>query len=272
VTTDFAIEEKVVEKVVRQKPLHFAPFTIVEGEQKSGKTNFCVTRVINPTFANLTSIKLYNGTPEGLIVKAAPVLNSRGFTAIGFAKIWLPSQSPKIMRVPPRSILRADSIRIFANFHLKGIRYSYLKIPEIVRHLNDGSITGLSRDGSIRAAFLIIDEAYLAGLDKRRSMGALAIVFSQLGYQIAKRHLNVMVALPEANVLGFRTTDIENEHVICTYNEATEEITALIRNRKKYQGKREITYKARPYWKYYDPDEQQPMSNTEMYRAIEAAT
>jgi hypothetical protein len=264
--------DKALDRVVKQTPFHYAPVTIVEGEQKSGKTCFCVTRVVDPTYAHLTAIKLYNGTPEGILVKAAPVLKPNGFAVIGLAKIWLPNSSPKIMPVPPRSILIAEGIRIFANFHLRGIRYKFMTVAEIIAHLNDGTITGISPDGKVIAAYLIIDEAYLAGLDKRRSLAPLAIVMSQLGYQIAKRHLNVMIALPDANVLGFRIINIESEHVVCTYDEFREEITARIQARKKYKQPRPITFNARKYFKYYDPDEQHQISNQEMARALESVS
>ena len=45
-------------KVFKQAPLHYAPVTIVEGEQKGGKTCFLVTRVVDATYKYLTSIKL----------------------------------------------------------------------------------------------------------------------------------------------------------------------------------------------------------------------
>jgi hypothetical protein len=261
--------------VPKPPPLHYAPVTIVEGEQKSGKTCFCVTRVVDPTFKYLTAIKLYNGTPEGIVVRAEPVLKPNGYAVINWAKIWMPlSSTPKIMPVPPRSILISDNVRIFANFHLKGIRYRYMVEGDIIAHLNDGTITGLplTKDDQVKVAFLIIDEAYMAGMDKRRSLSGLAVVMSHLGNQFAKRHLNVMIALPNANYLGFRITDFETEHVVCEYDEMREIITARIRARKKYKTPREVPIQARQYFKYYDPDELKKMSNNDLASAIAAVS
>jgi len=255
------------DKVVKPPPFHYAPVTIVEGEQKSGKTNFCVSRVIDPVFRYLTSIKLR----DGVVVRAEPVLKPNGYAVIGAAKIWYPnSNQPVIDAVPKGSILIADGIKIFANFHLKGVRYHYMNVREIITHLNDGMITGLPlyKGEKVIAAYLIVDEAYLMGLDKRRSLSPLAIVMSQLGYQLAKRHLYTMIALPDAIVLGFRIVNIESEHVVCTYDERREEITARIRARKKYKMLRPISFNARTYWKYYDPDEQHKLSESEMARAL----
>ena len=263
------------EMIAKPPPLHYAPVTIVEGEQKSGKTCFCVTRVVDPTFKYLNAIKLYNGTKEGIVVKAEPVLKKNGYAFINWAKIWLPNSSvPKIMPVPPRSILIAGAVRIFANFHLKGIRYKYVTEKEIVTHLNDGTITGLAlaKDDPVEVAFLIIDEAYMAGMDRRRSLDGLSVVMSHLGNQFAKRHLNVMIDLPNANYLGFRITDLETEHVVCEYDEFREIITARIRARKKYKSPREVPIQARQYFKYYDPDELKQMSNKDLASAIAAVS
>ena len=268
--------EQALEVVVpKPPPLHYAPVTIVEGEQKSGKTCFCVTRVVDPTFKYLTAIKLYNGTPKGITVKAEPVLKPNGYAVINWAKIWLPnSPTPKIMPVPPKSILIADGVRIFANFHLKGIRYRYMTEKEIIVHLNDGTITGmpLSKDDPVKVAFLIIDEAYMAGMDRRRSLDGLSVVMSHLGNQFAKRHLNVMIALPNANYLGFRITDLETEHVVCTYDEFREEILARIQARKKYKTPRAVPIKARQYFKYYNPDELKQMSGNDLASALNAVS
>jgi hypothetical protein len=184
------------------------------------------------------------------------------------------SSKPKIMSVPPRSILIADAVRIFANFHPKGIRYKYMNERDIITHLNDGTITGLplTKDDPVKVAFLIIDEAYMSGMDKRRSLSGLAVTMSHLGYQFAKRHLNVMIALPNANDLGFRITNIETEHVVCTYDEFREVITAKIRARKKYKTPRSVPIQARQYFKYFDPDELKKMSNDEMASALAAVS
>ena len=252
--------------LVKQKPLHFAPITLVEGEQKSGKTCFCVTRVVDAVFKYVTSVKL----PNQLVVKAEPALKPNGYSVTGWAKLWLPNQLPKIMKVPAGSIVRADGVRIFANFHLKGIRFVYLQLADIIQHLNDGTINGLSTDGSCIIAFLIIDEAYIGG-DKRDGMTPLSKCISKLGYQIAKRHLNVMFAAPDTNVLDFRIRGVETEHVTCSYDEERETINAEIKSRKKYNRPRNVPIQARPYWKYYNPDEQFELPDIQLERAMESA-
>ena len=295
--------EQALEVVVRKPPpLHYAPVTIVEGEQKSGKTCFCVTRVVDPTFKYLTAIKLYNGTPEGILIKAQPVLKPNGYSVVNWCKVlkgfdyvyniikeyqgqavadkWKRSrdtvriEDKTIMPVPPRSIIIADAVRIFANFHLKGIRYRSVTEKDIITHLNDGTITGLPlvKDDPVQVAFLIIDEAYMAGMDRRRSLDGLSVVMSHLGNQFAKRHLNVMIALPNANYLGFRITDLEAEHVVCEYDEIREIITARIQARKKYKTPRSVPIQARQYFKYYDPDELKQMSNKDLVSAISAVS
>lgn len=253
-----------MENRVKQQPLHYAPITIVEGEQKSGKTCFLVARKVDATYANLTAVKLSDGT----MLKAEPVLNSNGYAVTGMARIWLPTGQSKIIKVPPGSCAIADNIRIFANYHLKGIRYVYLPLHLIIEYLNSGLITGLSPDGSVKSAFLDIDEAYIAG-DKRDGMTPLVKVITKLGYQIAKRHLHVSLALPEAYVLDFRIRGIETEHVVSQpYDEINEVITVSIKNRKLYKKTRSVSFYARPYFRYYDADEQFEIPEQQISRAL----
>ena len=124
-------------KVVKSKPFNYAPVTIIEGEQKSGKTETAVTRVVDPTYAGMTSVKL----PSKVEVKAEPVLNKNGYPIIGYGKLWLPNEkSPRIMKIPNGSIVIADGVKVIYNGHLYGIRYIHMKLPDIIKHLNDGTI------------------------------------------------------------------------------------------------------------------------------------
>lgn len=241
----------------RAKPFTYAPVTIIEGEQKSGKTETAITRVVDPTFANMTSVKLSNG----LEVKAQPVLNKEGYPVIGYGRLWLPNQEPRTMRIPPKSCVIADSIKIICNGHIYGIRYAHMELKDIILHLNDGMI---------RDCYLIIDEAYIAG-DRREGLSPLVKVISKLGWQIAKRHIILTMCLPDSSVLDLRFQKLETEHIVCSYDETSRKITLFIRNRKKYKKTREVPYYAPTYWKYYDPDEDYKISEVQMTRALAMA-
>jgi hypothetical protein len=248
------IEEKVIRKA---KPFTYAPVTIIEGEQKSGKSETAVTRVVDPTFENMTSVRLGDGT----IVKAQPLLNKEGYPIINYGRLWLPNQPPKAMLIPPKSCVIADSVHIIANFHLYGIRYAYMKLADIIKHLNDGLI---------KYCYLIIDEAYIGG-DRREGLSPLVKVISKLGWQLAKRHITLIMCLPDSSVLDLRFQKLETEHIVTSYDETTRRITMFIRNRKKYKKSREVSYYAPTYWKYYNPDEEFELPEVQLSRAIAMA-
>lgn len=242
---------------LRPKPFTYAPVTIIEGEQKSGKTETAVTRVVDPTFANITGVKL----ASGIIVKAQPVLNKEGYPIIGYGRLWLPNQEPRTMKIPPKSCVIADSIKIISNGHLYGIRYAYMKLRGIIEHLNDGTL---------RDCYLTIDEAYIGG-DRRDGLSPLVKVISKLGWQIAKRHITLTMCLPDSSVLDLRFQKLETEHIITSYDETTRKITMFIRNTKKYKRVREVSYYAPLYWKYYNPDEEFELPEVQLTRALAMA-
>ena len=247
----------VIEEIKRRKPFNFAPVTIIEGEQKSGKSETAITRLVDASYDGMTSIKL----SSGIEVKAQPVFNKQGYPIIGYGKLWLPNQEPRTMKIPPNSCVIADKVRIIANFHLYGIRSVYMKLADIIKHLNDGMI---------RDCYLNIDEAYLAG-DRRQGLSPAVKVISKLGWQLAKRHIILTLCLPDSSALDLRFQKLETEHIVTSYDPDTQKVTMFIRNRRKYKRPREVSYYAPTYWKYYNPDEEFEISEVEMARAIAMA-
>ena len=247
----------MVDEIKKAKPFNYAPVTIIEGEQKSGKTVTAITRPIDETFSHLTAVKLANG----LTIKAEPALKDNGYPIVGYGKLYMPNQSPRIMKIPPNSCIIADSVKIIYNGHLYGIRYAHMKLKDIIQHLNDGTI---------RDCYLIIDEAYIAG-DRRQGLSPAVKVISKLGWQLAKRHIILTLCLPDASALDLRFQKIETEHIITTYDPNTQYVTMFIRNRKKYKRDREVSYYTPTYFKYYNPDEEFEIPEIEMQRAMAMA-
>ena len=242
--------------LAKKKPFSYAPISFFEGEQRSGKTESALTRPIDATFANMTSVKLNDGT----IVKAEPVFNKQGYALIGYGKLYI-SGSPRIMKIPPKSYVIADSIKVIYNGHLYGIRYAHMTLSEIIQHLNDGTLED---------CYLVVDEAYIGG-DRRDGLNPLVKTVSKLGWQIGKRHIYLEMCLPDSTVLDLRLQKVETEHVICSYDDITKKITMLIRNRKKFKNVREVSYYAPLYWKYFDTDEKFTLTDVEIARATAMA-
>jgi len=248
--------EKPLDSVVQKpKPLSYAKVTIIDGEQGSGKSMSAISVGIDATFEKMDSVKLENG----LIVKAQPVRNKQGYAIIGYGKLWIPE--PRIMKIPPKSVVRAEGIRIIYNGHLWGIRYAHMDLAEIISHLNDGSL---------RDCYLIIDEAYI-GADKREGMSPLVRIMTKLSKQLRKRHIHLIMCTPDSSELDRRFQKIEVEHIVCSYDEDSQKVTKYIRNPKRYKRTREVTYDGRLYRKYYDTDEIYEIPEVQMQRALAMA-
>lgn len=256
----------IVGMVRKNKPMTYALVTIIDGEQGSGKSETAVSIVVNATHKGMTSIGIYRGQDDkGKAVftycKAEPVLSKNGFPIIGYAKIWIPNQEPRTMKIPPKSIIVADDVRIIYNGHLWGIRYVHMELKDIIRHLNDGTIMN---------CYLIVDEAYIGG-DRRDGLSPLVKTISKLSKQLRKRHIHLIMCTPDSTELDLRFQKIEVEHIVCSYDEYTQMITKYIRNRKKYKRPREVSYDARLYRKYYDTDEIYELTDVEIERALAMA-
>jgi hypothetical protein len=251
------VAERPIEAPKKSKPFTYAPITIIEGEQRSGKSETAITRMVDPTFEGMTAVRL----KDGMVVKAEPLLNPQGYPVIGWGKLWLPNQEPKTMKIPAGSCVIADKVKVIYNGHLFGIRYVHMKLPDIIEHLNDGTLED---------CYLTVDEAYIGG-DRREGMNPLVRTISKLGWQIGKRHIRFTMCLPDSSVLDLRLQKIETEHIVCSYEEYTNKITVFIRNRKKYKRTREVSYYAPLYWKYFDTDEKFQLTDVELARAIAMA-
>lgn len=218
------------------KSMTKAEICIIEGEQGSGKTNTAVAKIVDATFANITSVKLI----DRIIIKAEPAIPPKP----GVAKLWLPHQGPTTTKLPVGSCAEADSIKVFANFHLYGIKYIYADLATIVGFLNSDLIT----DG-----YIIIDESYIGG-DARMGMTLMTKVLTWFGSQIRKRGLHLILIAQHGRMIDWRFRLFMTEHILCSYNEKTHMITLTVveRNNKK---KRTYSYNGSQYWKYYNTNE-----------------
>jgi hypothetical protein len=250
-----AVNETVVKKPV---PLSYAKVTIIDGEQGSGKSMSAIAFGVDLTYEKMTSVIL----PDGKEVKARPIINKDGFAVIGYARIWNPEA--RIIKVPPKSVVKAEGVKIIYNGHLWGIRYLHMELTDIITHLNS------KNDPILKNCLLIIDEAYI-GADRREGMSPLVRALSKLSKQLRKRHIHLVMCTPDSTELDLRFQKIEVEHIACSFDEDTQMITKFIRNRKKYVRPIEVPYDARLYRKYYDTDEIFEMPEIQLTRALAMA-
>lgn len=155
---------------------------------------------------------------------------------------------------------KADpSVKIFANFHLYGIKSVYK--PTFVE------IMQLIIDLNIQDCTVVIDEAGNEG-ESRRGMSNATIAFTQYINQMRKRKIDLIVIVQNGRFLDWRIKWVMDTRILCEFNENTNYIKLIIKDIKK--GKEKIvSYYAPQYWKYYDTDEPPRMQKRIIEKALQ---
>ena len=240
----------------RHKPLAFAPISLIEGEQGAGKTNYAVSEAVDVTFANATSIKLADGHE----FPCSPLLGDGGYPVIGKVIVHL-STKDIIVKCPPHSVVIAEDIRIYANFHFYGIRAVFFTTAQIIEHLNDGTI---------RYGYLYFDEHY-KDANARENGSIIVKTITKLSNQMRKKHLYVSYLTPFARQIDWIERASVRKRVFCSsYDEETHIITYDIQE-KGHKGIRTKSYDASVYFPYYWTDEHFAMGENQIGKAILAA-
>ncbi len=243
-----------------KQPFNYAHITWIEGEYGSGKSNTATARAIDATYANVTKVQLFKDGVPFYEVKASPALNEKGKPMTGFVTVHFPNKEPYVVEVPDDACVIADGVRVFANFHLYGIRYMKCDLADILEYLN----TGLIKDG-----YVLVDEAYIGG-DARNSATLLSKIITWFTAQIRKRRVNLIFCYPSGGKwaeLRIRTSN--TEHIICQYNEKTQMITLTIKKRR--EKSKTISYCASLYWRHYKTEEMQDIPEGMIGRALAKA-
>lgn len=147
------------------------------------------------------------------------------------------------------AIENSPSTKVFANFHLFGIRYVFADVAAIVEYLNTKLISATGDE----EVFVVIDESYIGG-DARMGMTLMTKVLTWFGSQVRKRRLHLILIAQHGRMIDWRFRFFMTEHIICSYNEKTNYITLNI-TRKGEKKKRTISYYEPQYRKYYDTNE-----------------
>jgi hypothetical protein len=234
-------------------PMAYAHVVFIEGDQGSGKNTVAVARLAEKTFANITSIRL----EDGRIIKATPTNPPR----VGRAKIWLLNREPFVANVPPKSCAIADSVKIYANFHLYGIRASFMPLDAMIEYLNEGYINN---------GYVVCDEHYIGG-STLRTMSNLVSTIGDLGFQMRKRHVEFMMLAPYKRLVGYRNRSIVTEHIMCSYDEDKHEITITVRKKGERRSRTFPPFYAPYYWPYFNTDELIQIPQSQISKALASA-
>jgi len=219
-----------------QEPFTEAHVTIIEGEQRSGKTNTAVAKIVDAYHKDCVRVFCEAVLHIKCTVKSYD-RRSR------LAKIKYKG-STKLLRIPPNYKLHSP-MRIFCNFHLYGVPYHFA--PSF------GHILAWLKNGTIVNAWLVVDEAYV-GMNARSSMQVLGKELAKQYWQLGKMQLDVIIVTPMARLVDWELRTIPTEHIHCNFNPKTRKITLSIR-KKGIKGERKLDYDATQYWKNFKTNE-----------------
>jgi hypothetical protein len=215
-----------------------ADIRVLTGDQGKGKSNTGVAYSLDDYFANAKAI-----FPSG---KQYPIVGI-------FPDYLCKTEDGRILRLPKdyreRGIRIESPIKIFANFHLYGVKYTYMDIPKMVANLNSPLL---------RYAWFMIDENHM--VDKRYSMSMIGKIIAGSGFagSVRKRHLHLVIMMQYKSMVDLRFRVFATTTVLCDYDKRTKYINLTI-SRKGERKKQSVSYYAPQYWRFYDTDELIPI-------------
>jgi len=206
-----------------------------------GKTNTVTGILVDDYFAHVTKVI----SPSGNVYDAAPYKGE-------LVKVFPPCDAD-LGVCPPYKIVNVgqggwDTIsdtKIFANYHLFGIRYMFCEPKMMLEYLNENTM--------MTHAKMVIDESYLQG-EARRGMNSLSLIYTWFAQQMRKRDIELYLLVQHGRFIDWRFRFIAKRKILSRYNEKTHMIRLLVQNMAKGTEK-PFSFYAPQYWKYYDTNE-----------------
>lgn len=145
-----------------------------------------------------------------------------------------------------------DTLRVFSNMHLYGIKYVYNPDMQATAKL-------LSNPAFTHGKWLI-DESYIGG-DARRAMSTSNLVLSWILQQARKRDLEIIYIVQHPRMSDWRFIWAANKRIECIEydwddekNRGTRNIKCIIKDLKK-RTEKTVRFYAPQYWPYFNTDE-----------------
>jgi len=213
--------------------------TIVEGDQRSGKTTyvigktkdayykFCVKKYCLDILHMDCEVKAYDSKTRVAKIKYK-----------GEVKLIQIPKDYKLNAMTEKDGKIVSGFKVFSNIHIYGFPYVY--IPSF-RHLLKWLENGFISDG-----YLIVDEAHI-GISARSGMTSQGQGFVDQYFQFGKSRLEVFLITHMARLIDWTARTVPTQRVHCTYNEKKKEITYTLQ-RKGQRGETEHTFDATQYW------------------------
>lgn len=218
-----------------------ANVTIVEAQMGEGKTNTVTAIGVDYFYEEIFAIR--SNHPPYRLYGVECVRPVRPDIVI-LKEEGIPN---KVIEVPSGWEMFSNA-RIFANYHLYGIKYVHADTNWILTHINDGIMS---------YGKLFIDESYMMG-EARRGGSSITVTMTEIAQQMRKRGLEAYLMIQHGRFLDWRFRYIARRKILCKYHDNTHIIELCIQDLHKGTEKTMHFY-APLYWKYFDTNELPPM-------------
>ncbi len=232
-------------------PPTYADIRLFTGEQRSGKSNTLVAFPVGDYYTKLDGII----SPSGQVIKAKSVyetvtpsdfklLKRCGLypNKLKYVRVFSPDgKQSKLIKIPQGYLVQSP-VHIFANFHLYGVRFSYISIDDVIRYMN----TEYFND-----AWILSDESAMT--DARNSMDKAGKLIAQFGATIGKRNAKFCIGAQYNEMAERRFRLFATTRITCSFDEDTRYITLVIK--KKGEPEFETDYYAPLYWSFFKTQE-----------------
>ena len=210
--------------------------SIVEGDQRSGKTVYSVAKIRDSYDKDCGRIFCEDYLKIACEVKAYyrydRIIKIKHENAIKLIQL-------------PNNYRVYSPMRIFSNIHLYGIPYVY--IPSF-RHMLDWL-----KSGFICKGWLLSDESH-QGMSARNGMSSMGREWVGQYYQFGKSELDVIMITHHARMIDFLARLVPTQRIHCRYDPKTFKVHYTLR-KKGEQGEKEHSFFAPQYWGNYRTNE-----------------
>lgn len=242
-------------------PPSYADIRLITGEQRSGKSNTCVAYPIDDYYANMTQIV---NLETGEALKAQAIDEDCEYELakksifpdkLKFCRIWdSESKRSKIVRIPKNFVVLSP-VKIFANFHLYGLKYAFITLEDIIQYLNSDMLVD---------CWVLSDESVMS--DARNSMSNAGFIMATFAATIGKRNIHFLQNAQYNGMVDKRIRVFATTTISCTYEERTREITCEVKHRS--DPLKTFTYYAPLYWPFFDTTERVKVPEKKLARAL----
>ncbi len=229
-------------------PSAYAKISLITGDQRNGKSTIGVSFPIGAYIREMTELISPNGEPikaKCLTEEDKNILKKSGIRPnwLKYCRVFSDdSKESKIIRIPTDYMINSP-VHIFANFHLYGVKFSYISLADIIEHINDETL--------FRDAWILSDESGMT--DSRSSMEATGKLGALFYATIGKRNANFIVMAQYNEMVERRLRLFATMKILCSYDKDSKYITCEVKRNGEPEFSTDVY--APNYWRFFDSEE-----------------